>query len=141
MAIRLECITSKLDRRLSRCQRDMRRQLESLVIEIGIANVCGFRCVKRRIRLKFDGSGGETATFKLLMRKSQGLFRAPYQEDEPVVVGAGERVNSYGISNSDSLLLVPPSRTLSLADVFARDTISLGRPVKPTIGLKLEDDL
>ena len=60
--------------------------------------------------------------------------------NQRVVVGAGERVNSYGITNSDSLLFVPPSRTLNLADVFAQDTISLGRPVKLTIGLKLEDD-
>jgi len=59
--------------------------------------------------------------------------------NQRVVVGAGERVNSYGITNSDALF-VPPSRTLNLADVFAQDTISLGRPVKLTIGLKLEDD-
>jgi iron complex outermembrane receptor protein len=66
--------------------------------------------------------------------------------NQRVVVGAGERVNSYGITNSpitntdDALLFEPPSRTLSLADVFAQDTISLGRPVKLTVGLKLEDD-
>jgi iron complex outermembrane receptor protein len=57
-----------------------------------------------------------------------------------VVFGAGERVNSYGITNAGPLLFVPPNRALTLSDVFAQDTISLARPLKLTIGLKLEDD-
>jgi hypothetical protein len=72
--------------------------------------------------------------------EQHGLRTRAVGPNQRVVVGAGERVNSYGITNSDSLLFVPPSRTLNLADVFAQDTISLGRPVKLTIGLKLEDD-
>ncbi|HEY4773157.1 MAG TPA: TonB-dependent receptor [Steroidobacteraceae bacterium] len=60
--------------------------------------------------------------------------------NQRVVFGAGERINSYGITNSASLLFIPPSRGLSLSDIFAQDTISLGRPLKLTIGLKLEDD-
>jgi iron complex outermembrane recepter protein len=60
--------------------------------------------------------------------------------NQRLVFGAGERVNSYGVTNSQSLLFEPPSRALTLGDVFAQDTISLARPVKLTIGLKLEDD-
>jgi iron complex outermembrane receptor protein len=60
--------------------------------------------------------------------------------DQRVVWGAGERINSYGITNSAALLFVPPNRNLTLGDVFAQDTISLARPLKLTVGLKLEDD-
>lgn len=60
--------------------------------------------------------------------------------NQRVVWGAGERVNSYGITNSTSLLFLPATRTLTLGNLFAQDTISLGQRLKLTIGLKLEDD-
>jgi iron complex outermembrane receptor protein len=66
------------------------------------------------------------------------LVVGPIQQ---LVFGAGERINSYGITNNlNGLLFIPPSRALSLGDVFAQDTIALAPPVKLTIGLKLEDD-
>ena len=61
----------------------------------------------------------------------------PYQQ---LIWGAGERVNSYSITNAGALLFIPPARALTLGDVFAQDTFSLGRAVKLTVGLKLEDD-
>jgi iron complex outermembrane receptor protein len=59
---------------------------------------------------------------------------------QKVVFGAGERINSYGITNAGALQFMPPDRALTLTDVFAQDTISLAQPLKLTIGLKLEDD-
>jgi iron complex outermembrane receptor protein len=56
-----------------------------------------------------------------------------------VVWGAGERLNRYGIDNSASLLFLPPSRSLTLANLFAQDTLTLGR-LALTAGVKLEDD-
>jgi iron complex outermembrane recepter protein len=56
-----------------------------------------------------------------------------------VVWGAGERLNSYSIANSASLLFVPPSRSLTLSNLFAQDTLTLGS-LALTAGLKLEDD-
>jgi len=57
-----------------------------------------------------------------------------------VIWGAGERVNSYGFTDSPSLLWVPPNRNLTLGDVFAQDTLTLPKGVGLTAGLKFEDD-
>lgn len=54
--------------------------------------------------------------------------------------GAGERVNSYGFTDSSTLLWVPPDRNLTLGDLFAQDTLTLPQGVGVTAGLKLEDD-
>lgn len=56
-----------------------------------------------------------------------------------VVWGAGERLNMYAIANSPSLLFLPPSRSLTLGNLFAQDTLTMGR-LALTAGLKLEDD-
>ncbi len=57
-----------------------------------------------------------------------------------LVWGVGERVNSYDITNSATLLFMPSSRALTLANLFAQDTVALGQRVKLTLGVKLEDD-
>lgn len=57
-----------------------------------------------------------------------------------IVWGAGERSFTYKFDNTAALLLVPPSQTLNLANVFAQDTISLSRALKLTVGVKLEDE-
>jgi len=57
-----------------------------------------------------------------------------------IVWGAGERLNSYGITDGAGLYFVPDGRTLSLGDVFAQDTIALTRKLRLILGLKLEDD-
>ncbi len=56
-----------------------------------------------------------------------------------VVWGAGERLNTYGITNSASLLFLPASRSLTLGNLFAQDTLTWGS-VALTAGMKLEDD-
>ncbi|HTV79194.1 MAG TPA: TonB-dependent receptor [Steroidobacteraceae bacterium] len=57
-----------------------------------------------------------------------------------LVWGAGERLNDYEITNAQSLLFVPASRKLTLGDVFAQDTVSIGKSVQVGLGLKFEDD-
>ena len=57
-----------------------------------------------------------------------------------LVWGAGERINDYRIDNSASLLFVPSHRTLTLANLFAQDTLSLDSALALTLGMKLEDN-
>jgi iron complex outermembrane recepter protein len=56
------------------------------------------------------------------------------------VVGGGERLNSYSITNPVSLLFVPANRDLTLGNVFAQDTVQLGPAVSLVLGFKMEDD-
>ena len=57
-----------------------------------------------------------------------------------IVWGVGERVNVYGFTNSETLLLDPTHRALTLGNVFGQDTFALGQSVALTAGLKAEDD-
>lgn len=57
-----------------------------------------------------------------------------------LVWGAGERVNSYAITNTSSLLFLPSHRNLTLANLFAQDTLAFAPSLKLTLGLKAEDD-
>lgn len=55
-----------------------------------------------------------------------------------LVWGAGERISSYGITNT-ALAFVPDRRSLTLGDLFAHDTITLGA-VEATAGFEVEDE-
>lgn len=57
-----------------------------------------------------------------------------------IVWGAGDRIISYEIENTPTLLFVPAGRTLNLANVFIQDTLALSNTVKLTLGMKLEDE-
>ena len=57
-----------------------------------------------------------------------------------IVWGAEDRVISYEIENTASLLFEPAGRTLNLADVFAQDTISVTDKFKIIPGLKIENE-
>ncbi|HLW25965.1 MAG TPA: TonB-dependent receptor [Steroidobacteraceae bacterium] len=57
-----------------------------------------------------------------------------------LVWGGGERLYSYGITDSPSLIWNPPARNLTLANVFAQDTFTVVPGVNLVYGLKLEDD-
>ncbi len=57
-----------------------------------------------------------------------------------VVWGGGYRVSRYHITNTQSLLFAPDSRTLRLGNVFAQDSIAITPAAKLILGLKLEDD-
>jgi iron complex outermembrane receptor protein len=56
-----------------------------------------------------------------------------------LVWGAGERLNSYSITNT-ALSFIPASRALSLSNLFAQDTVTIGHDISLTLGLKMEDD-
>jgi iron complex outermembrane recepter protein len=81
-----------------------------------------------------DGSAFVLHTYDIELQQSLLLGSA-----NRVVWGAGERLNRYAIDNSASLLFLPASRSLTLGNLFAQDTLTLGR-LALTAGLKLEDD-
>ena len=56
------------------------------------------------------------------------------------ILGAGLRYHDYRINNTPSLAFEPPSRRLTLGNVFVQDTISLGANVDLSLGLKGEHD-
>jgi iron complex outermembrane recepter protein len=80
------------------------------------------------------GGGFVLHTYDLQLQQS---IRAGSHQ---IVWGGGERLNSYAITNQQSLLFEPPKRNLTLGDLFAQDTMSLGRGVRLTAGIKFEDD-
>jgi iron complex outermembrane recepter protein len=67
----------------------------------------------------------------------QSLAAGSFQR---LVWGGGERVNSYGITDTATLLFVPSSRVLTLGNVFIQDTLQLGKALNLVVGLKMEDD-
>jgi iron complex outermembrane receptor protein len=57
-----------------------------------------------------------------------------------VVWGGGERLYSYGITNTATLLFEPQHHDLTLGNVFIQDTITLTNTLSAVFGVKLEDD-
>ena len=57
-----------------------------------------------------------------------------------IVWGGGLRFTQYRIAGEGGLQFAPPARVLDLSDGFIQDTITLAKPVKLIVGLKLEDD-
>ncbi|MBV8593853.1 MAG: TonB-dependent receptor [Caulobacteraceae bacterium] len=57
-----------------------------------------------------------------------------------IVWGGGARSSHFHIRNTATLLIVPPDRSLDLADGFVQDEISLTRKLRLILGAKLEDD-
>jgi iron complex outermembrane recepter protein len=55
-----------------------------------------------------------------------------------IIWGGGTRFHRYDITNSATLLFLPPDRTLELWNIFGQDTVSLNSSLKLTVGLKLE---
>jgi len=82
-----------------------------------------------------DGVAFILRTYDLEIQQSRSLGTR-----HRLVWGAGERVNDYRIRNSTGLFFIPNARTLTLGNLFAQDTISLGKAFGLTAGIKLEDD-
>jgi iron complex outermembrane receptor protein len=57
-----------------------------------------------------------------------------------IVWGGGERLYSYDITNTATLLFAPPHHDLNLGNVFLQDTFSLSGTLTAVLGIKLEDD-
>jgi len=87
---------------------------------------------------RFVNGGGGGFTVDTYDLRAQHRFKLGDWND--VVWGAGERVISYEIANTPSLLFQPAGRTLNLADVFLQDTMTLTPTVKLTLGMKLESE-
>jgi iron complex outermembrane receptor protein len=57
-----------------------------------------------------------------------------------VVWGGGERLYSYGITNTATFLFEPQHRDLTLGNVFMQDTVTVASTLSAVLGIKLEDD-
>lgn len=57
-----------------------------------------------------------------------------------IVWGGGLRFSRYLIDGTPAIYFTPDSRTLDLSNFFVQDSITVARPVKLVLGLKLEDD-
>jgi iron complex outermembrane receptor protein len=83
-----------------------------------------------------DGSGGFTVdTYDLTLQHKFSLGGW-----NSIVWGVGDRIISYEIENTPSLLFEPAGRTLNLANIFIQDTLALSSSVKLTLGMKLENE-
>jgi iron complex outermembrane receptor protein len=85
------------------------------------------------------GSEGETGfvvhTYDLSLQQS--LATGAHNQ---LIWGGGERVYSYGITNTASLMFEPPTHGLTLANVFLQDTAALAASLDFVAGIKMEDD-
>ncbi len=57
-----------------------------------------------------------------------------------VVWGGGLRLTQYRIAGEGGLQFAPNGRMLKLGNAFVQDTVTLAKPLKLTLGLKLEAD-
>jgi iron complex outermembrane receptor protein len=87
---------------------------------------------------RFNGAGGGAFVLNTYDLEIQHSIRLAESHD--VVWGAGRRASRYNITNATTLQFIPPSRTLTLSNVFAQDSISLAPKLKLILGIKLEDD-
>ncbi len=85
-----------------------------------------------------DNAGGSGFWQNIYDLDAQNSFRLG--ERNLIVWGGGVRFTQYKIAGAGSLQFSPPARTLDLENGFVQDTITLAKPLKLTLGLKLEDD-
>jgi len=84
-------------------------------------------------RRDYPGTYAETLnTFDL--EAQHGFTRGNHQ----ILWGGGYRGSRDSVSNSPLLAFLPAKKRLSLANVFAQDTVALGERLRLTMGAKLE---
>jgi iron complex outermembrane receptor protein len=81
-----------------------------------------------------DGSGFKVDTYDVDLQHSSEFGPHAF------VWGGGYRQVRYRINGTAQLFFEPPSRNLSLANVFVQDTVALSPDVSLIAGVKLEDD-
>jgi iron complex outermembrane recepter protein len=82
-----------------------------------------------------DGSGFVVHTFDLEIQQTLAAGSRNH-----LIWGGGERISSYAITNSATLLFEPSSRVLTLSNAFLQDSVSVRSNVDFVVGLKFEDD-
>ncbi|MBV9553475.1 MAG: TonB-dependent receptor, partial [Alphaproteobacteria bacterium] len=88
--------------------------------------------------LRFTGIGGNGFTVDTYDLNLQHSFKPATWDD--VVWGVEDRLFSYEIENTPSVLLVPATRTLDYASVFLQNTAQLAPRLKLITGVKFEKD-
>lgn len=83
-------------------------------------------------------NGGGRFTLNTYDLDLQYNFNAGHHNQ--VVLGGGYRASDYRIVGTAQLFFQPAARTLSLANVFAQDTVAINERTKLILGLKFEDD-
>jgi len=87
---------------------------------------------------QFAPAGGSAFVLRTYdLQLQQNFALGSLQE---LLLGAGERINDYDITNTPSLLFVPPSRALTLGDVFIQDTLKPMSALSIVAGFKIEND-
>ena len=87
---------------------------------------------------RFNGGGNGAFALNTYDLEAQHSFS--FGRVNEFVWGAGDRVSTYGITNTASLLFLPDHRVLNLANAFVQDTVAIQPRLKLTVGVKLEDD-
>ena len=82
-----------------------------------------------------DRSGFVYRTYDVQLQHSFALG-----ERHAIVWGIGDRLNRYKITNTPAFFFSPAQDTSHLANIFAQDSISLGKALKLSLGMKFEDD-
>jgi len=97
--------------------------------------VQGYYDLAKRYTDNNSGGGFRVDTYDL---SAQHQFNLGAQNQ--IVWGAEDRIISYEIQNTASLVFEPAGRTLNLADVFVQDTISVTPTLKIIPGIKIENE-
>jgi len=80
------------------------------------------------------GSSDLVKTFDVQAQQS-----LDFGESQQIVWGIGQRVwTDRFVNTANPFTLVPESQTLNLTNIFAQDTIALGKSLKTTLGVKFE---
>ena len=95
----------------------------------------GYYDLAKRYTDNNSGGGFRVDTYDF---SAQHQFNLSTQNQ--IVWGAEDRIISYEIQSTTSLLFEPAGRTLNLADAFVQDTISVTPRVKIIPGLKIENE-
>jgi iron complex outermembrane receptor protein len=87
---------------------------------------------------QFAPAGGSAFALRTYDLQAQQNFALGSLQE--LLLGAGERVNDYAITNTATLLFVPSSRTLTLGNVFIQDTLKVSSALSIVAGFKVEND-
>lgn len=82
---------------------------------------------------------GNTSRFTLRTYDLEAQHSVDLGARQRLVWGGGYRINDYAIGNTAALSFVPDERGLTIANLFAQDTITLTPSLHLSLGMKLEN--